>query len=183
VKQDGAPYASGNHFAQCGKINVLSRGYANAQSYTFKTPRSISCAAGTLKLAPSPGGAIGDMVPWNAVISDPSAIDYFVAESTKTFDFYEPSYNCGQPFHAQITKHLPYSAAVAGQGASRTLTATGLYSYTNGGAFASGQYGVQIDPSGDGFKVTINGVDMPCSHSAAGYEVGSWTFPHCTATF
>lgn len=31
IRQAGAPYVSGNHFAQCGKINVFKRGDASAQ--------------------------------------------------------------------------------------------------------------------------------------------------------
>jgi hypothetical protein len=184
--QPGAPYASGNHFAQCGEINVLWRGADAAQVYGFTTPKSISCDGGALVLKPSSSGPIGDMVPWDATLSDAKAIDYFVAQSQTTFDFYEPSANCGQPFHATITKHLPYSVTVSGAGSARTLVATGLYSYTNGASFASGQYGVQVDPSvtaADGLKVTIDGVDMPCSHSAAGYEVGTWSFAHCVARY
>jgi hypothetical protein len=183
VAQSGAPYQSINHFAQCGKINVFARGYNSAQIYTFDMPKSISCANGTLTLTPSADSSGGGMTPWNMVMTDQSAIEYFVTQSQSTFDFYEPSYNCGAPFHATITKHFPGTVQVTGQGSSRTLTANSLYTYTNGAAFASGQYGVQLDQSGDGFKVTINGVEMPCSHSAAGYEVGNWTFPHCTYKF
>ncbi|MBU2983887.1 alpha-amylase [Saccharophagus degradans] len=35
VNQSGTPYASGNHFAQCGKINVFSRGSSNATIVDF----------------------------------------------------------------------------------------------------------------------------------------------------
>lgn len=35
VNQAGTPYASGNHFAQCGKINVFSRGSSDAAILNF----------------------------------------------------------------------------------------------------------------------------------------------------
>jgi len=183
VHQAGSPYQSINHFAQCGKINTFARGYDLAQIYPFNMPKSISCAGGTLTLKPSSAPSGGGMSPWDLVMSDQNAIDYFVAQSQSTFDFYEPTYNCGAPFHATITKHFPGTVQVTGTGSSRKLTANSLYTYTNGAAFASGQYGVQVDPSGDGVKVSINGVEMPCSHSAASYLVGDWTFAHCTYSF
>ena len=35
VSQSGTPYASGNHFAQCGKISVFRRGEAAAEFHDF----------------------------------------------------------------------------------------------------------------------------------------------------
>jgi hypothetical protein len=36
VKQPGTPYASNNHFAQCGRINVFARGESAAQFHDFE---------------------------------------------------------------------------------------------------------------------------------------------------
>ncbi len=35
VAQKNTPYTSGNHFAQCGKINVFARGSSDAMIYGF----------------------------------------------------------------------------------------------------------------------------------------------------
>jgi len=44
VHQPGTPYASGNHFAQCGKLNVFRRGVDAARIYPLDQPPPPSMA-------------------------------------------------------------------------------------------------------------------------------------------
>lgn len=181
ANQAYAPYKSINHFAQCGKINVFSRGDSMAQITGFAPPKSVACDG--FELRPAGTDASGTMTLWTGVVTDPKAIDFFVAQSNSQFTYHERSGVCGQPFDVVVTRRFPDSVKVEGAGSARKLTASGLTTYNNGWSFTSGQFGTQVSQAGDRWTVGFTGLYMPCSHAAATYDLGQWTFSNCSAQY
>ena len=62
VSQSGTPYTSGNHFAQCGKVNVFQRGVsAPVSTKTMENPRmkpSVPPTSSRLRPVPSAISAV-----------------------------------------------------------------------------------------------------------------------------
>jgi tartrate-resistant acid phosphatase type 5 len=119
VHQTGTPYASGNHFAQCGKLNVFRRGVDSARIYRLDRPPPPSMAF--VALGDTGKGSSGQWEVARAMESfcRHSGCDFALLLGDNIYDsgassptdaqfqskFEEPYANLRMPFYAVLGNH------------------------------------------------------------------------------
>jgi|GEM_PF-3661801 len=117
---------------------------------------------------------------YDAVVRDPAAVAWFVAQSETTFEA-ETEYIPGRPVRHVVQRRFPPEMRVEQVDGQPALTVSGLRPQSNGSWFATGgPSGVQLSSDGRGLRMLVRGSYMPGSRALIRYEVGEWAFDACS---
>ncbi|HEY3353217.1 MAG TPA: hypothetical protein VGQ83_08225 [Polyangia bacterium] len=154
--------------ADCG-LQGLPGDWACTQNTCVATTQSgpvASCNGGALVLEKSPDNDY----EYVATIHDAGVVDYFIAESEKSYT----------QDGVTVTKRFPWMVQVVETAGQKTLVIRDFHLYDGGAEYlTSGPPGTSLTKEGAGMRLSIKGGYMPSSHSVIYYTVGDWFFESC----
>jgi hypothetical protein len=174
LRQPGAPYASGNHFALCGKVNVFARNVPTARFAEFEATKKVTCDGGRFVVAEKSNGQ------FEATLTNQAAIDHLVQKSEETF--VDSGTYSGIPYSVVVTRKFGWMVKVEGEPGARTMTVTDFRTQNQGFSFqTSGPPGNSIDTLGpSAVRLSLRGSQMTSSKTVSYYEIGDVRFDGCT---